>query len=320
MAFAFSPPAIPGVGTAGGVTFMLEDRSGADVEFLAEQTNRFLAAARQRPEFASVFTTFIPRDAAGLRRGRPRQGAQAGRRPEPRCTRPCRRSWVAPSSTTSTASDVPGRCTCRPKGDYRTQAREHRAVLRAQPARASRCRCRRWSTMEPTYGPEFTMRYNGYRARRRSPDACKPGYSSGQGMAALEEVFRETHAGRDGLRLHRACRSRRQVAQQGVPACVIFGFSLLVVFLILAAQYESWSLPFSVLLGMPIAVFGAFAALWLRGSRQRRLRADRSGHADRPRREERHPDRRVRQGRVREGQVDRRRGAERGARCACGPF
>jgi HAE1 family hydrophobic/amphiphilic exporter-1 len=58
---------------------------------------------------------------------------------------------------------------------------------------------------------------------------------------------------------------QEKVAQQGVPASVVFGLSLVAVFLILAAQYESWSLPFSVLLGTPIAVFGAFAALWLRG-------------------------------------------------------
>ena len=59
-AFAFSPPAIPGVGTSGGITFMLEDRSGQSVEFLAQNTSKFLEVARTRPEFASLMTTFIP--------------------------------------------------------------------------------------------------------------------------------------------------------------------------------------------------------------------------------------------------------------------
>src|ERR671922_342625 len=59
-AFAFPPPAIPGIGTSGGATFMLEDRSGQDIAFLAQNTDRFLQAARQRPEFASLTTTFIP--------------------------------------------------------------------------------------------------------------------------------------------------------------------------------------------------------------------------------------------------------------------
>ena len=77
-AFAFSPPVIPGIGTSGGVTFMLEDRAGKDPAFLAENTAKFLAAARQRPEFALLFTTFLPERAPALRRRRPGQGAQAG--------------------------------------------------------------------------------------------------------------------------------------------------------------------------------------------------------------------------------------------------
>ena len=89
-----------------------------------------------------------------------------------------------------------------------------------------------------------------------------------QAMKALEEVFAPDHAARDGLRLHGHVASRSSRRSEGVLAAVIFGFSLLFVFLILAAQYESWSLPFSVLLGTPIAVFGAFAgALAARTSR-----------------------------------------------------
>ena len=92
---------------------------------------------------------------------------------------------------------------------------------------------------------------------------------------------------------------QEKVAAQGVPPAAVFGFSLLVVFLLLAAQYESWTLPFGVLLGTPIAVLGAVAALWLAPLRARRVLADRPGHGDRPGRQERDPDRRVRQGRAR---------------------
>ena len=91
----------------------------------------------------------------------------------------------------------------------------------------------------------------------------KPGFSSGQAMAALEEVFHQTQPGEMGFD-YMGMSFQEQVAAQGVSPMVIFGFSLLMVFLILAAQYESWSLPFSVLLGVPIAVFGAFFAVWLR--------------------------------------------------------
>ena len=112
-------------------------------------------------------------------------------------------------------------------------------------------------------GPEFTMRYNLYRSAQINAFVA-PGYSSAQAMAALEEVFARTmprEMGYDYLGMS----FQEKQAQQGVSPMVIFGFSLLCVFLILAAQYESWSLPFSVLLGTPIAVAGAFAALLLRG-------------------------------------------------------
>jgi HAE1 family hydrophobic/amphiphilic exporter-1 len=106
------------------------------------------------------------------------------------------------------------------------------------------------------------MRYNLYRSAQIFASAA-PGYSSAQAIAALEKVFAETmppEMGYDYIGIS----FQEKKAQEGVPPAVIFGFSLLVVFLILAALYESWSLPFSVLLSTPVAVFGAFAVLWLR--------------------------------------------------------
>ena len=108
-------------------------------------------------------------------------------------------------------------------------------------------------------GPEFTMRYNLYRSAQINASA-KPGYSSAQAMKALEEVFAQTMPREMGFD-YLGMSFQEKKAQKGVSPMVIFGFSLLCVFLILAAQYESWSLPFSVLLGTPIAVFGAFAGL-----------------------------------------------------------
>jgi HAE1 family hydrophobic/amphiphilic exporter-1 len=105
-------------------------------------------------------------------------------------------------------------------------------------------------------GPEFTMRYNLYRSAQINASAA-PGYSSAQVMRALEEVFAETMPNEMGYD-YMGMSFQEQKAQQGISPAVIFGFSLLCVFLILAAQYESWSLPFSVLLGTPIAVAGAF--------------------------------------------------------------
>jgi HAE1 family hydrophobic/amphiphilic exporter-1 len=116
-------------------------------------------------------------------------------------------------------------------------------------------------TIEHYRGPEFTMRFNEYRAAQILA-LTAPGYSSGQAMKALEEVFAATMPPEMGFD-YMGMSFQEYAAAQGVPAGVIFGFSLLFVFLILAALYESWALPFSVLLVTPVAVFGAFAALWL---------------------------------------------------------
>jgi HAE1 family hydrophobic/amphiphilic exporter-1 len=119
------------------------------------------------------------------------------------------------------------------------------------------------SSIKNIAGPEFTLRYNEYRSAQIN-GAAAPGYSSNQAMQALEETFRQTmpkEMGYDYLGIS----FQEKKAQQGVPPTLVFGMSLLFVFLILAALYESWSLPFSVLLGTPVAVFGAFLTLWLRG-------------------------------------------------------
>src|SRR5215472_6137821 len=111
-------------------------------------------------------------------------------------------------------------------------------------------------------GPEFTMRYNEYRSAEIVGSAA-PGYSTDQATAALEEVFKQTMPREMGFD-YMGMSFQEQKAREGVSSSVIFGLSLLFVFLILAALYESWSLPFSVLLSTPVAVFGAFGILWLR--------------------------------------------------------
>ena len=115
------------------------------------------------------------------------------------------------------------------------------------------------TSVKKTQGPEFTMRYNLHEAAQINASA-KPGYSSAQAMKAMEEVFDETMPPGMGFD-YMGMSYQEKKAQEGVSPMAIFGFSLLCVFLILAAQYESWTLPFSVLLGTPVAVFGAFAAM-----------------------------------------------------------
>src|SRR5262249_39520406 len=119
------------------------------------------------------------------------------------------------------------------------------------------------ATIQNISGPEFTLRYNEYRAAQINVTAA-PGYSSIQAMNALEDVFRQTMPNEMGYD-YLGMSFQEKKAQQGVSPTLVFAMSLLFVFLILAALYESWSLPFSVLLGTPVAVFGAFVTLWLRG-------------------------------------------------------
>ena len=180
-------------------------------------------------------------------------------------------------------------------------------------------------------GPEFTMRYNLYRSAQIIGGAA-PGYSSAQAMKALEETFDQTMPSEMGYD-YMGMSYQEKKAQEGVPTWAIFAFSLLFVFLILAALYESWTLPFSVLLSTPVAFFGAFAvsvaaalgdgpvpARIHDSNRKRRLFADRTGHADRPGGEERDPDRRVRERQIRTAAWAWRKRRSKAPACACARF
>jgi HAE1 family hydrophobic/amphiphilic exporter-1 len=148
------------------------------------------------------------------------------------------------------------------EGEYRTRA-ENLGLFYVRNRDGESVPMASLTSTKSISGPEFTMRYNLFRSAQIN-GAAAPGYSSAQAMTALEEVFADTmppEMGYDYLGIS----FQEKKAQQGVPPAAIFGLSFLFVFLILAALYESWSLPFSVLLGTPIAVLGAFAALWLRG-------------------------------------------------------
>ena len=259
-AFAFAPPAIPGIGTSGGATFMLEDRSGQGVEFLAQNTERFLQAARQRPEFALLTTTFIP--------SVPQVFADVDRDK-------VLKQGVDVHSVYQTLQAFMGglfvnyfnrfgrvwQVYVQAEGEFRTRA-ENVGLFRVRNGDGQTVPLSTMVTMKTSSGPEFTNRFNGYRAAQIN-GILAPGYSSGQGRQALEEVFAQTMPPEMGYD-YSGMSFQEHVAEQGVPASAIFGLSLLFVFLILSAQYESWSLPFSVLLTTPVAVLGAFAALWLR--------------------------------------------------------
>jgi hydrophobic/amphiphilic exporter-1 (mainly G- bacteria), HAE1 family len=260
IAFSFSPPAIPGVGTAGGFTFILEDRSGGSIQFLSNNLNTFLEAARKRPEIASLSTTFLP--------SVPQKFVNVDRDK-------VLKQGVNLSDVYRTIQAFMGGYFINYFNRFGRQWQvyiEAESDDRASPDNVGRFYVRNskgenvplstLTTVKSQLGPEFTMRFDEYRCAQINGSAA-PGFSADQASAALEEVFKQTMPREMGFD-YSGISFLEQKARQGVPPAVIFGLSLLFVFLILAALYESWSLPFSVLLSTPVAIFGAFAVLWLR--------------------------------------------------------
>jgi HAE1 family hydrophobic/amphiphilic exporter-1 len=259
-AFSFSPPAIPGVGTSGGFTFNLEDRSGGDVQFLAKNLGIFLDAARKRPEIAGLSTTFLP--------SVPQKFIQVDR------DKVLKQGVALPDVYKTIQAFMGGyfinyfnrfgrqwQVYIEAEGEDRANA-ENVGRFYVRNNKGENVPLSTLATIQSRVGPEFTLRFNEYRAAQLNGSAA-PGYSADQATAALEEVFKQTMPREMGFD-YSGMSFQEQKARQGVPPAVIFGLSLLFVFLILAALYESWSLPFSVLLGTSGAVCGAFGVLWLR--------------------------------------------------------
>ncbi len=258
VAFAFLPPAIPGIGTGGGFSMMLQDRSGQDIAFLEDQTQRFLDAARKRPELAGLFTPLraaVPQVFADVDRDKTlKQGVDI-------------------ASVYTTLQAFMGGVYVN---DFNRFGRQWKVFLQAEPeyrrqaedlgafyvrnTGGSMVPLSTLITAHDAQGPEFTTRFNLYRAAEITGRPA-PGYSTGEALAALEEVAGEVLAPEMGYDWNALSYQEKQAGGAGL----VFAFAVGMVFLILAAQYESWSLPWSVLLGTPLAVFGAFVGLLVRG-------------------------------------------------------
>jgi HAE1 family hydrophobic/amphiphilic exporter-1 len=260
VAFGFSPPAIPGVGTAGGFTFILEDRSGSDIQFLAKNLGVFLEGARKRPEIASLSTTFlasVPQEFVDVDRDKVlKQGVNLND-----VYRTVQAFMGGYFINYFNRFGRQWQVYIEAEGDDRAKA-ENVGQFYVRNNKGENVPLSTLTSIKSRLGPEFTLRFNEYRSAQINGSAA-PGFSADQATAALEDVFKDTMPSEMGFD-YSGMSFQEQKARQGVPPAVIFGLSLLFVFLILAALYESWSLPFSVLLSTPVAVFGAFGILWLR--------------------------------------------------------
>ena len=253
---AFGPPAIPGLGTGAGFTIQLQDRSGSSPEYLAEQTQRFMDAARKRPEIGRINTLYraeVPQVYADIDRSKVlKSGVQLG-------------------DVNTTLGALLGSSYLN---DFNRFGRVYKVYLQAEaefrkdPKQLGLFYVRNQAggmvpldtllTTRPAAGPEFTNRFNLFRASELTGVPAS-GYSSTQALDALEATAKEVLP--QDMGYDWADMSYQERKAPGVA--VVFALAVFLVFLILAAQYESWGLPFSVLLGTPFAAFGAYLGLFL---------------------------------------------------------
>jgi len=256
-AFAYLPPAIPGIGQASGVDFFIQDRAGKTVDYLWQNTQKFLAAAEKRPEVGPMNLLFNP--------GVPQMFAAVDKDK-------VFKLGVSIEDVYSALQTLLGgyyvnqfnrfgrvwKVFVEAEPQYRNQATEVGEFYVRNNA-GSMVPLSTLVNMQPDVGPEYTTRFNEYRGIEIFA-APAPGYSTGQAMNAVTEVADQVLP-RDMGYAWNGISYQQAVAGGGAG---VFALSLVLVFLILAALYESWSLPFSVLLSVPVAVCGAFFGLWSR--------------------------------------------------------
>ncbi len=253
--FAFGPPAIPGLGSGSGFTMMLQDRGGNTPEYLAQQAGMFIQAAMKRPEIASIFTTF--------RANVPQRFMEIN-------TDMVLKAGIPLENIYSTVGAFLGGTYVN---DFTRFGRLYKAYIQAEyeyrqnqnqinffyvkNSRGDSVPLAGFVNIDNITGPDYTNRFNLYRSVELTGGPA-PGYTSAQALTALEEVAAEVLPSNMGYEWSNM--SYQEKAASG-SAGVVFLFALVFVFLILSAQYESWSLPMSILLGTPFAIFGAFLGL-----------------------------------------------------------
>jgi HAE1 family hydrophobic/amphiphilic exporter-1 len=257
-AIAFGPPPIEGLGTSAGFTMQLQDRSGNTPQFLDEQTKSFIAEAKKRPEIGSIFSLYrsnVPQKKIVIDYDK------------------AEKLQIDLTEITSTISTYLGSAYVN---DFNRFGRQYKVFVQAESedrlepsdfgkfyVRSKTGEIIPLSTIAEVTeitGPSYTNRFNMYRSAEIS-GAPAEGYSSADALSALEEVAEKMPK---ELSIAWSNMSYQEKAAEGTGSSM-FLMALIFVFLILAAQYESWKLPFSVLLGVPAAVFGAFLGLYLGG-------------------------------------------------------
>lgn len=255
--FAFGPPAIPGLGNGSGFTIMIQDKGGNTPEYLAQETNKFMQAAMQRPEIGAIFTTFRPNVPQRFMDIDTDKALKAG---------------IPLNNIYDTVGAFLGGSYVN---DFTRFGRLYKAYVQAEPeyrqnqeqvnlfyilnSNGDSVPLAAFVNIEAITGPDFTNRFNLYRSVELT-GAPAQGYTSAESLGVLEEVASEVLAADMGYAWSNMSYQEKEASG---AAGIVFVFALVFVFLILAAQYESWTLPWSILLGTPFAIFGAFFALFI---------------------------------------------------------
>jgi HAE1 family hydrophobic/amphiphilic exporter-1 len=258
--FPFNIPTISGFGASAGFNFLLQDRSGSlSVQQLGEISRQFLEAARKRPELANLFTSFDPRY--------PQVKVDLDREKARKMGVPINEVFQALSASLggSYVNDFNRfgrlyRVYVQADADYRRKPKDIGDIYVRSERTKSMIPLSTLVTITSESGTEVTNRFNLFRSVEINGVPGR-GYTSGQALAALEDVFKQTMPKEMGF----AFASLSYQEKVAPPAGPTFVLAIVFVFLLLAALYESWRLPWAVLLGSPLVALGAFFGVWLMG-------------------------------------------------------
>jgi hydrophobe/amphiphile efflux-1 (HAE1) family protein len=255
----FNPPPIPGLSTTGGFEFFLQDRSGGSLESLAQATQRVIQAAGRRPELTGVSTTFST--------GVPQYQINVDREKAKALGVPITTIFDTMQSTFGSlyVNDFSlfgrtYRVSLSSEGEFRETPDDLRHVF-VRSANGAMVPLNVLVSVSRIVGPDVVYRFNVFPAAKIQGNPAR-GYSSGQAIAAMQAVVAETLSSDYSIGWTGSAYQELQSAGTGAQG---FLFGLIFVFLILAAQYERWSLPLAVITAVPFAVFGAILAIYLRG-------------------------------------------------------
>jgi multidrug efflux pump len=259
LVLAFNPPPIMGMSMTGGVEGYIQNRGGDSVEVMSAKTNEFVAAAQKRPEFASVQTTFST--------GTPQYKLDVDREKAAALAVPLTDIFTTMQATFGsfyvndfTLLGRNFRVNLQSEAEYRAGP-EGLGKVYVRSTTGALVPLNSLVRVQRIVGPDLMQRFNGFPAANIIAEPA-PGFSTGQVLAALQETADEVLGTNYSLSWVGSAYQEMSVADAGAQP-FIFGFVM--IFLILAAQYERWSIPLAVITAVPFAVFGALAFTWLRG-------------------------------------------------------